>query len=318
MRKRILSLILAVLFLFTTIIPHTTVQAEVEKVTTPDDVSKQLQGSGTETDPWLISDVNSLHKLLQKAENGFDFKDCFVKLTTDIVVNDVTNFESWTVDNYENLKLSIWTGIKEFDGTFDGGGHSIIGLYILSQDENAGFIKNMDGGKINNLCLSHLFLNYTANENAGALAGIALNSNVREVTVSDARIHGVNLWQGNDEKYRSGGIGGIVGKISASNIENCSYKGSITIDHGPGSIGGIGGIVGTIWSGDCSFAHTTSIGTIEQGPQAEWEAGGVLGSMAYCTNNKTLKISDCQNQMNINGLAAGGDCWTHRSIYFTP
>lgn len=84
-------------------------------------------------------------------------------------------------------------------------------------------------------------------------------------------------------------IGGIVGKVQAGTIENCSFSGSVTGGYTGGIAGGLNGNNVTI-SGCANLAAVT--GTT---------AGGILG---YWKN--TAAIRDCYNTGSVTGSAKAG------------
>ena len=84
-------------------------------------------------------------------------------------------------------------------------------------------------------------------------------------------------------------IGGIVGKVQAGTIENCSFSGSVTGGYTGGIAGGLNGNNVTI-SGCANLAVVT--GTT---------AGGILG---YWKN--TAAIRDCYNTGSVTGSAKAG------------
>ena len=84
-------------------------------------------------------------------------------------------------------------------------------------------------------------------------------------------------------------VGGIVGKVQAGTIENCSFSGSVTGGYTGGIAGGLNGNNVTI-SGCANLAAVT--GTT---------AGGILG---YWKN--TASIRDCYNTGSVTGSAKAG------------
>ena len=299
MRKRILSLFLAFLFLFITIIPHTTVQAEVGKITTPDDVSRQLQGTGTEADPWLISDVDSLYSFLSIANDGsgFDFKGFYVKLVNDVIVNDTSDFASWTTDSYSSL--NVWNGINEFDGTFDGTGHEISGLYILNEKDDLGFFNSSAGSTIQNVTFSNVYVCYGPNKNIGTVVG-----NASGIETSGLKINeGVMQNCTSDEKNA---LGGIIGQAKKISINECAYNGQI---NGNCKVTeGIGGIVGYA-EGTCNIISASLLGKINFAlEKPAWSyMGGIIGrSNCNVENSAGITVTNCDNKMDISGRGYAG------------
>ena len=88
-------------------------------------------------------------------------------------------------------------------------------------------------------------------------------------------------------------VGGIVGKVQAGTIENCSFSGSVTGGYTGGIAGGLNGNNVTI-SGCANLAAVT--GTT---------AGGILG---YSGSNKVTKVTieNCYNAGSITGSGKAG------------
>lgn len=90
-------------------------------------------GTGTETDPYIISTAGQLYTVATMAKA--DTQGKYFELANDIYLNDVTS-ETW----YENNGLREWTFAKvegsafntdkAFAGHFNGKGHVVRGLYV--------------------------------------------------------------------------------------------------------------------------------------------------------------------------------------------
>ena len=92
-------------------------------------VSTSLAGSGTEEDPYLISDGADLAYAITNGGN-----DKFFKITEDIYLNslDAINWNDGTVKNSSILKKWLTNNSSApyaFSGTLDGDGHTVYGLY---------------------------------------------------------------------------------------------------------------------------------------------------------------------------------------------
>ncbi len=83
-------------------------------------------GLGTESDPYIITNAKELRYLLSCTEIIDKTKGKYYKLGNDIVIND-TSKADWTKTAEPWYAHDINT--YSFKGTFDGDGHSIIGLY---------------------------------------------------------------------------------------------------------------------------------------------------------------------------------------------
>ena len=188
-----------------------------------------------------------------------------------------------TLDKNIDLTGKVWTPIgtdydNSYTGTFDGGGHTITGLTVTTNDEYAGLF-----GWLNR-------------------AGTVKNVVMEGVQITSNQIYG-------------GSIGGVVG-YSWGTIENCSVSGSVsgTVYVGgvvgaqiDGSITGcsssatvkgtvdVGGVAGqTIFGATLTACYATGNVTIEINPAKNIAGGSLVGMNAgssllacYATGNVT-------------------------------
>lgn len=206
-------------------------------------------GTGTVTDPYLISTPEQLRKMILTPLTGESGK--YYSLTNDIYLNDVSNYSDWFNSAPANnwRKNELFT--KSFVGHIDGKGYAIYGLYH-AEDNNAywanlnryaGLIANIGtGSSISNL---HIRKSFVCSEYAGALigsiggtAGFASGS----VTVSGCSA---------DETVSVHGLytGGLIGCAQAEmTVNNCYSSAALAGDSSKG------GIYGNAWAGNSN--HT--------------------------------------------------------------
>ena len=122
-----------------------------------------LTGSGTEADPYLITNLDELKAFRDDVNAGNSYADKYVKLTSDI---DLTN-EVWTpigTSNYD--KTPTAPTVKMFAGNFDGDNHTITGLssagYVPAAEETGsteysfGLFGYVYGANISNVKLAEV------------------------------------------------------------------------------------------------------------------------------------------------------------------
>ena len=81
-------------------------------------------GSGTESDPYKISNANDLKRLATDVNGGTYYSGKYFKLTGDIDLSNVYIHEP-----IGSLKEGFFSDtINSFQGTFDGDGYTISGL----------------------------------------------------------------------------------------------------------------------------------------------------------------------------------------------
>ena len=73
-------------------------------------------GTGTENDPYLISNSDDLKSLAESVNNGEPYKGKYFELTQDI--------------DLEGNEEKQWTPIDDFEGTFDGKGYPVEHFFI--------------------------------------------------------------------------------------------------------------------------------------------------------------------------------------------
>lgn len=196
-----------------------------------------------------------------EAGNGTETDPYIIATATQL--DEVRNFPSACFElskdidlsSYLNSNSSGWTPINGFTGKFDGKKHTIKGLWIsLSSISNVGLFANIQGFSDNKRAsVSNLFVNISKK-------GITGGSSV----------------------------GGICGKLSYGNIENCMVTGDIIGDEY------VGGIVGGYNSNYSSISQCASSGNIIANSGS---VGGILGSSSsyYCI------VENCYSIANVKG-----------------
>lgn len=206
-----------------------------------------------------ISNAGQLYSFAEKVNNGE--KSANAILTADIILNENVLKDDGTLNDGD---FKEWTPIKSYNGTFDGQGHTISGLYRDSSSyQNYGLFGNLnEGSSVSNIVVTDSYIvtysicagGIVANNYGGTISncffsgfisagkkigGIcSWNLGTIKDCYSDAKISGLD-W-----------IGGIVG-INYELIENCFSNISIDI-----SADCVGSIVG---SNDASQYHTGRI-----------------------------------------------------------
>ena len=166
-----------------------------------------------------------------------------------------------TLDKNIDLTGKSWTPIgtdydNSYTGTFDGGGHTITGLTVTTNDEYAGLF------------------GYLGNFNNGA------------ATVKNVVMDGIQITC----NHRLGYAGGVAG-FSWGTIENCSVSGSVS---GTVYVGGVVGaqIDGSITG--CSSSATVK-GMVDVGGVAGQTNSSATLTACYATGNVTIEIAPKKN-----------------------
>lgn len=216
-----------------------------------------------------ISNAEELNSLQRVAENMND-RDA---LSYNFVLqNDID--ASGLVDAKGNSTYNtIGGGTTAFTGTFDGDGHTIVGLQakggIFGQLGSGAVVKNIN-------IASSVFTGKNTDDSVGAVA--AENNG--------GSISGISGY-GNTIKGSGGYIGGLVGKnyggISKSNDQSTVIAGAGTVAGGIAGVNGTNaGIGGTIDNVQSYSAVTTGVLAKDQYAS---NLGGIVGKNEYNINN---------------------------------
>jgi len=221
-------------------------------------------GDGTSARPFLIKDRQHLENLAVYVNCGATLSGKFFKQIDDIFVADTANWRSWRGGNENNRfgpidtlsgMISEWTAIGQqpsdtsgqppvrFNGTFDGGGFAVYGVYINKYADSTlsgryqGLFGRVEregtqGGDIKNLGVAYSYIN--AYSYAGGLAGWNKKGSITRSYVKNARIE---AWGG---RNGAGGIGGLLGLNDSAGVVINSYASADVF----GEINMAGGLVG--------------------------------------------------------------------------
>ena len=187
-----------------------------------------------------------------------------------------------TLDKNIDLTGKDWTPIgtsfdNSYTGTFDGGGHTITGLTVTTNDEYAGLFGYLG--------------------NFGNAAG----------TVKNVVMDGIQITC----NHRLGYAGGVAG-FSWGTIENCSVSGSIS---GTVSVGGVVGAQRDRSITGCSSSATVK-GTLNVGGVAGQTSFGATLTACYATGNVIIEIDRTQN-ISGGGLVGFNDGISLLACYAT-
>ena len=166
-----------------------------------------------------------------------------------------------TLDTDIDLTGKDWTPIgtdydNAYTGTFDGGGHTITGLTVTTNDQYAGLFGYL--GKFGKFC-----------------------------TVKNVVMDGIQITC----NHRLGSAGGVAGFSRAVTIENCSVSGSVSGTMRAGGV--VGGLNGGSITG-CSSSATVK-GTLNVGGVAGETNSGATMAACYATGNVTIEIAPTKN-----------------------
>ena len=205
-----------------------------------------------------------------------------------------------TLDKNIDLTGKGWTPIgtsfdNSYKGTFDGGGHTITGLTVTTNDQFVGLFGYLNrAGMVKNVVMEGIQI--TSNHMFGCTGGVVGYSwgTIENCSVSGS-VSGTDC------------VGGVVGSQKAGSIIGCSSSATVKGKHY------VGGVAGEKW-GTMTACYATGNVTLEIASQKNLSGGGVVGLnggsrvlACYATGNVTSTGSSTGN-VHIGGLF--GDSYT--------
>ena len=205
-----------------------------------------------------------------------------------------------TLDTDIDLTGKDWTPIgtsfdNSYKGTFDGGGHTITGLAVTTNDQFVGLFGYLNrAGTVKNVVMEGVLI--TSNHMFGCTGGVVGYSwgTIENCSVSGS-VSGTDC------------VGGVVGSQKAGSIIGCSTSATVKGTHY------VGGVAGEKW-GSMTACYATGNVTLEIASQKNNFGGGVVGLnggsrvlACYATGNVTSTGSSTGN-VHIGGLF--GDSYT--------
>ena len=205
-----------------------------------------------------------------------------------------------TLDKNIDLTGKGWTPIgtnydNSYTGTFDGGGHTIKGLTVTTNDQFVGLFGYLNrAGMVKNVVMEGIQI--TSNHMFGCTGGVVGYSwgTIENCSVSGS-VSGTDC------------VGGVVGSQKAGSIIGCSSSATVKGTHY------VGGVAGEKW-GTMIACYATGNVTLEIGSPKNLSGGGVVGLnggsrvlACYAIGNVNSKGSSTGN-VHIGGLF--GDNYT--------
>ena len=259
-------------------------------------------GSGTKLSPYIILTAEQLAYLsFVVGSNDKEYKGKYFKLGADITLNKGKIIDDKGGFVADSTKLHKWTPIGNssvaFDGTFDGDGHTIIGMFINTTSSHNGLFGN-SRGTIQNLTLNNAWI-YGGKYTGGIIGynvGTAENlTNLASVSGKEDCLGGV-MGSSNQKDYKNNSIiknvlneGIIAGNKNVGGIAGCATY--ITVNgaentaeiEGYGYVGGVFGGIGSSSKNDVKNLKNT--GNIS----GSHFVGGISG---HCGGNTTVYTSN--------------------------
>lgn len=283
--------------------------------------------SGTPDTSWYTGDkseytltsADQLMGMMQLRENSstdnpLTFEGVTIKLGCDMVINPGT-LEEIIAKGFKNHQWPELHSARVFNGTLDGQGHTVYGIYMSIY--NSGY-KGIFGCSNGNVTVKNLSIKNTyvgtgtdstgVKEAVGGLFG-RINGDGNAVTFSNVSLDMVI--EERDCGYQVNKMGGLVGSLTPKNskvtLENCSFAGKVisTGEHA-------GGLVGYLSNGsmELTVKNCENAGEIT----AKYYAGGLAGQMTV----RDLVFGDCKNTGVITASGGSGSLYGIISVTNDP
>ena len=287
-------------------------------------------------------EITKCAELAYVAQQGGVWLERNYILANDLILNDVEiRWDGSGTLLTSSASLHKWTPVaksdeRSFSGIFDGGGHTISGLYVDEDSFNAGLFGNVgNGGTISNLTVVNGYVKglqdiggiagrgayCTGCVFSGAVIGALPYSDTTEVIANTGGIVGSGYLCIDCAFFgtiisKGAHIGGIMGSIlfaPRTGAENCVVHGTVS---GETAVGGIlgsghvtncanyGAVSGTKDVGGVVGRNSDSVAScVNRGAvSGEENVGGVVGKMLDHTST-----TDCYNTAKVaGGSNAGG------------
>ena len=230
----------------------------------------------------VIDSADDLAAFADAVKSGKSFKGKTVELACDIVWAQ-GDYTKWDENNSPDKK---WTPIgistRAFNGTFDGKGHTVSGLYYSKAGSNVGFFGATSGAVVKDLHIENSY--FRADMVIGSIIGYASGGVTVSGCSSNAYIVSTNATPQNHH------VGGIIGNADCGSspvlIERCAFYGDITSDNGCNVAGIVGQITGS---------PSTITGCLARGTYTGYNRVAGIFGRGY----KDLTVSDCYSFCNI-------------------
>ena len=198
------------------------------------------------------------------------------------LVNGGKTYINITLDTDIDLTGKGWTPIgtsfsNKYTGTFDGGGHTIKGLTVTTNDQFVGLFGSIGyAGTVKNVMMEDVQI--TSNPSSGFAGGVAGFS---DGTIENCSVSG--------SISGTVSVGGVVGVQRDHPITGCSSSATVK---GTINVGGVAGQ--TIFGATLTACYATGNVIIEMAPNKNIAGGGLVGMNAgssllacYATGNVT-------------------------------
>lgn len=227
-------------------------------------------GDGSQASPYIIVTASQLAYLAHSTLSGNDYGASYIKLGSDIYLNDTSNWQNW-----ENgtVPTNVWTCIGSNDapfcGNFDGDGHTVYGMFIdVGNDSSVIAPQGLFG------CVR---------------SGISQVGEIKNTNVASSYVNGYSM------------IGGIVGSCEITNVVDCTNYATIS---GTNNVGGIVGHYNGSGNSDAEVYNCINYGKILGRNNF---IGGIVGGTYQCYVSLCGNDGTVSGNNYVAGIVGGND-----------
>ena len=261
-----------------------------------------FEGNGTAADPYIIKNGAQLAFAVSKNSNLTD--GSYFKLANDIILNDASN-EGWEA----GATPWLWNNHARFNGTLDGDGHTIEGLYINTSSTNGrlglfayiGKTTAMDKvAEVKNLTFTGASVNSTATSKvegisiiAGQTSGHTVFENVYidetcEINAPDTAI-GVGSFAGRGYQNEGG--------VASAYITNCATL--ATINASTETSNAVGSFTGSYWTDASVVEINNSFTTINRPLSGDKRLTNSANNIGLVSYDNSTRVVDVENMKGL-------------------
>ena len=260
-------------------------------------------GTGTESDPYIITTADQLMILADKVNRVEDnLNYAHFMLGSDIDLSEVSWIPIGTEYSADGETLSYAT---RFYGGFDGNGYTInnLKIYTTGNTVEAGLFGNVaDGAYVRNVCINGLDIDISA-ERYAYIGGIAGNC---DGAIENCVVNGEIRAESAGTVY----AGLVVGQ-SFGAITGCEANGIVNAEGDNTAVAGtLAGRASYKVSGCTAYGEIYAKTTVapHSWPSGTW-AGGLIGAVSIGSIPNELIIENCSSNGRVEAIALGNDVY---------
>ena len=276
------------------------------------DVSWFDEASYDNTSEYTLYDEEDLYGFTWICKD-YNFSGKTVKLGADIVVNEGTASANWaSKSNYRQwwpIGLKKSNSLNIFQGTFNGKGHTISGLYLdfvksgQFDGRYAGLFAGVgESGTVENLRLTESYFQSNARD-FGGVAGVGKGKfyNIYNSVIMNAYAYVVqNTDDTITEILNTATCGGFIGMTSSAVVlDKCWFAGEVTNNYNSTSHQGTGGLIGYASAGTVTMTNCMNSGTVKMDTQTANATARLGGFIGYMNKEIPITMNACLNTGSV-------------------